>query len=375
MGNFPWTVAWEILLPWAIGDAIGLLIVPPLLVPLLFWVLEEKQSKAAFLDWPSIGFQVLTILVAMFVAFWAAQQSPNLGSLWYVILLPPVVFAVRGGLHSAATATALTTLLTPPAAYLLGFEGERIALQFLLLVSAGISLMIGAAITDRKRAFQAVKDSEEHLEQQVKDRTKDLLAAYEFQQHLVRSIGHDLRQPVVALNMMLDGLVVQHKGTSSSVPLEQARNIGQTASGFIDNVLIYAKREAGRIEPINTDFALQKVLDQIAHTFGSDAEARGVSLEIRSTNTRMNSDANLVWEALSNLVQNAVRMSGNGQSVQIYVETNTDALVLIVTDGIVAQNAEPGQAGFGLEIVRQITRILNGELELRPNRATITFKI
>lgn len=267
VGNFPWVVAWDILLPWAVGDAIGALIVPPLLVPFLFWLAHPKPTKLEIPNWRVIAFQLITILLAMFVAFSASQQSANMGSLWYVILLPPIVFAVRGGLPSAATATALTTLLTPPTAYLLGFEGERTALQFLLLVSAGISLMIGAAITDRQRAFAAVKESEEQLEQQVRDRTQQLQDAYEFQQHLIRSIGHDLRQPVQSIDMMLEGLVREHKSTPSVQRLEQALDVSKTAGGFITRVLEYAKRDAGKVAPLAEEFPIQRIFDQLAQTF------------------------------------------------------------------------------------------------------------
>lgn len=229
VGNFPWSVAWEIILPWAVGDAIGAMVVPPQLLPLLIWAFGQRRSPLRLLPLGWAGFQLVIVILAMFLAFWVPQHGLNLGSLWYVILLPPVAFAVRGGLPSAAMATALTTLMTPPAATLLGFSGEKTSLQFLLLISASVSLMIGASISDRKRAYEALKQSEEGLERQVKERTKELLEAYEFQQHLIRSIGHDLQQPVQSLNMMLEGLVLQHKGRPSLEPLSQAREIGKTA--------------------------------------------------------------------------------------------------------------------------------------------------
>ncbi len=273
VGNFPWSVAWDILIPWAVGDAIGAFIVPPLLVPLLKRLAEPNIKQTAFPDFSVMAFQILMILLAMFIAFWGAQQATSLGSLWYVILIPPVFFAVRGGFPSAATATALTTLLTPPTAYLLGFDGDRVSLQFLLLVSVGISLMIGAAITDRLLAFEAVKRSEENLEQQVHDRTAELREAYEFQQHLIRSIGHDLRQPVQSINMMMQGLVREYKGTASAARLEQARDISEAAGGFITRVVGYAKRDAGKAELLAERFPVQRVFDQIQHTFSPHADA------------------------------------------------------------------------------------------------------
>jgi len=163
VGNFPWHVAWEILLPWGVGDAIGTLIVLPVLVPLLLKLFGDVRPLA-LPDCQTVAFQLIAILLAMFIAFWGAPQGPHLGSLAYIILLPPVVFAVTGGLPSAATAITLTALLTPPAATWFGYDGERIGLQLLLLITAISTLMIGGAISDRETAFKAIKDSEEGLE-------------------------------------------------------------------------------------------------------------------------------------------------------------------------------------------------------------------
>jgi signal transduction histidine kinase len=373
IGNFRWFVAWDILMPWAVGDAIGAFIVPPLLVPLLKPLFKGKSKSGDFPDWTVIVFQIIVILLAMFVAFWGAQQAPSLGSLWYVILIPPVFFAVRGGLPAAATATALTTLLTPPTAYLLGFEGDRVPLQFLLLVSAGTSLMIGAAITDRLLAFDAVKRSEENLEQQVHDRTAELREAYEFQQHLIRSIGHDLRQPVQSINMMMEGLVREHKGTTSAARLEQARDISETAGGFITRVLDYAKRDAGKVELLAEHFAIQRVFDQVQHTFGPHADAEGIQLDISETHLELTSAAHLLWETLSNLVQNAIRLSAKGEVVTVQALETDGAIVLMVTDQFVAGANVNGQAGFGLDIVQQIAQLLDAQFELQPNRAELRF--
>ncbi|WP_300035768.1 MASE1 domain-containing protein [uncultured Roseobacter sp.] len=373
VGNFPWSVAWDILTPWAVGDAIGAFIVPPLLVPLLKRLFEPNNKQSVFPDLSVTAFQVLVILLAMFIAFWGAQQAASLGPLWYVILIPPVFFAVRGGFPSAATATALTTLLTPPTAYLLGFEGDRVPLQFLLLVSAGISLMIGAAITDRQLAFDAVKRSEENLEQQVHDRTAELREAYEFQQHLMRSIGHDLRQPVQSIHMMMQGLVREHKGTASAERLEQARDISVTAGDFISRVLNYAKRDAGKVELLAERFAIQRVFDQVQQTFRPQADAGGIQLDIQDTHLELNSDAHLLWEALSNLVQNAIRLSSKGEVVMVQAMEADDALVITVADQVTTSTNVNGQAGFGLDIVKQIAQLLDAQFELQPNRAELRF--
>jgi hypothetical protein len=121
MGSFDWTVARDIFLPWMIGDGIAAVIVPPLLVPLLIRLFASDQQYVHHRNLSSINmlwFQTLTILLIMYVAFGVSPQLSELVELWYVVVLPPIIFAVRGGIPNAATAIAITALLTPPIATL-----------------------------------------------------------------------------------------------------------------------------------------------------------------------------------------------------------------------------------------------------------------
>lgn len=375
VGNFPWSVARDIFLPWMIGDGIGAMIVPPLLVPLLLKYFNKDRNQTPFLpslNW--LGFQLATILVAMFIAFGLPQDSPNLGSLWYIIVLPPIIFAVRGGIPAAATSIAMTTLLVPPLATYFDYAGERLSLQFILLIGAAVSLMIGGAITDRDRAFRRIKAHEEELEQQVEDRTKELKQSYLFQQHLMRSVGHDLQQPLFALNNFLTAITIGNRNGKLDHSIEQAVSICETASGFITKILDYTKREAGQITPSKSVFAIQKMFDQITPMFEGDANAKGLDIIIKPTDLLLNSDEHLLWEALANIVQNAIRLSSRGQQIEISANQVGADISIIVTDQIKSNIDVPGEAGFGLEIVRQISQLLDLEFELIPNQAKIFLK-
>lgn len=287
-GNFPSSVAWEILLPWIIGDGIGALIIPPLLAPLLckFFKQNTQLPFHVLSSMKLVMFQTITILLTMYLAFDVSTIIPNLDSLWYVIVLPPIVFAVRGGIPSAASAIAITALLTPPVATLLGYEGERISLQFIILIAGSVGLMIGGAITDRDNAFLIVKLHEAELENQVEKRTQELNDAYQFQKHLIRSIGHDLQQPVFALNNVVSS--IKHAVTDPEIKqsLLQAETIGQTTMRFVTQTLDYARREAGQGQVEVSEFSVQNIFDQVQAMFANDAEERGVRLVIHPTKFR-----------------------------------------------------------------------------------------
>ena len=381
-GNFPWEVGWEIIRPWAVGDAIGAIIVPPVLVPLLMVMFqsaddqkEQRQTYSTYWQWPSLqnlGLQAIVILMAFGIGFFGPKLYPDVTALWYVILLPPVFFALQGGIPSAATSVFLSTMLAPPTAHFLEHSGDKLSLQFLLLVSSLIGLTIGAAISDRKRAFDRVVDHERELEQQVAERTEQLEQANQFQRHLIRSMGHDLRQPVQSLNMMLEGLSLELKERPEAKSLEQAKSVGRSASDFIDKVLTFARRDAGQVDVDLTQTSMQETFGLLSATFQPIAAAKRVALDFQPSSQWVLTDQTLLIEALSNLIDNAVRLSAEGQSVTVSADIEDQKLIISVADEIANLTAStPNQTGFGLEIVQQVCALLGAEFQQLPNKASI----
>lgn len=375
MGSFDWGVAQDIWLPWMIGDGIAAVIVPPLLVPLLMLLFGTNQTqKEYFPTLKKLLLQFASVIVAMFIAFKLPADYQSLGPLWYVIVLPAIIAAVKGGIPTAATSIAITALMVPPLATYLGYDGERVSLQFLLLIGASVSLMIGGAISDRDRAFQLVKSHEEELENTVAQRTLELRQANNLKDHLLRSIGHDLRQPIFAMNNLFASLAYKNKDPKLARTIEKAEQLGETTSKFVSTILDYSKREAGKVEVHHEEFPIQRVFDQVIPMFEEEAKSNGVKLNIQPTNLILKSDETLLWEALSNILQNAVRLSFEGQEVRVFAQQFEDGISIIVTDQIKPSIDIPGEAGFGLDIIKQISKLLNFQFTLEPNEAKITFK-
>ncbi|MEP1206120.1 MAG: ATP-binding protein [Rhizobiaceae bacterium] len=376
VGNFPWSVAWDIIRPWGVGDAIGAVIVPPLLVPFLLAVFpDDGRTNQSDWNWPSpvnLLAQITLIVLAMVIGFIAPRFYPDLFGLWYVILLPPVLFALQGGLPSAATSVFLTTMLAPPIAHTLAFDGEKLSLQFLLLVSSLVGLTIGSAITDRKRAFAAVKRNERDLEDQVKERTAKLEEAHGFQKHLLRSLGHDLKQPVQSINLMLDSLASELKDNPKAQSVEKAKHIGSSAADFVNKMLEYAKRDAGRVDVDLQQVQLSEILELLTITYEPMASAKDVNLKIQPSMQYVLTDSTLLFEALSNLVDNSVRLSSRSQIVAVNVEQSDQWISISITDEIKDLSGEGiKQTGFGLEIVSQISSMIGAQFDQQPNKSTI----
>ncbi|WP_189436456.1 sensor histidine kinase [Pseudovibrio japonicus] len=376
-GNFSSDVAYQIAGGWLVGDAIGAIILPPLLVPLLKFAFSEEIAPPEDLLAPN--FQVfITILICVSLVLSASfigyRQFPGLSFVWYAIILPPIFFALYNGVFAAAVAVVCTAIFAPIYAHFLGFEGERFELQLLLLVTSLVALTIGAAITDRTKAMQTALKHEQLLEEQVDARTQELQQAYEFQRHLIRSIGHDVRQPLQTLNFLLDGMAADKEQTEGHMIIKNAQTVSRSATMLIDKVMEFARREMGHTQPAITATNTSDIWLALSSIFEPIAAQKDVTLEFDATDIVFSTDKALIVEALSNLLENSIRFSRTGQRVRVEARQSAEQVEFVVSDEVeMPVTKQEQQTGFGLGIVTQICGLLNGEFSRQSNEARIAL--
>lgn len=115
------------------------------------------------------------------------------------------------------------------------------------------------------------------------------------------------------------------------------------------------------------------MFDQVVRTFRATSDEKSIQLVIEPTDLKLVTDPVLLWEALSNLVQNSVRLSVADQRVHLRAEQVDGHLRISVRDEVNMDSASEGQAGFGLQIVRQVARLLEAEFCISLNLATLVF--
>jgi len=128
---------------------------------------------------------------------------------------------------------------------------------------------------------------------------------------------------------------------------------------------------------------LDDVIARCARIFGLQARDRGVTIatDVGKGNLRVAGDATKITWALSNLIANALRYSPRGGVVTLAAETDDGTVRVSVADtgpGIPAaaqeriferfvqgaDSGEPGAAGLGLAIVRDIVQAHGGRIFL-----------
>ncbi|SFV36590.1 Signal transduction histidine kinase [Devosia crocina] len=362
-GNLSWVEATDIAPDWWLGDALGAVLVPPLLIPLLtFWF---AGRQAGGWRWPRPRVLLAQVVVVIAAAGLGVYGSREGLMFWYFLIPPPILFALYGGYVSAATAVALTALVAPLVLAILGVQPLS-NLAPLLLTVACSALLIGAAIGERE-------SNQKRLRALVASRTRALEEAHDLQRHLVRSLGHDLRQPVEAINLALEALVRRPNADNGQF-LSRAQALGVEASSLVSSILDYSRLEVGAIKPLLKSFPLAQLMLRAEMLYRPIAESRGVELTLSYQDQEVFSDENLLFQVLSNHLDNAIRLSEPGDRVTVEAIAADGGLTLQVRDEIAGLPVTPTMSGLGLRIVERITTLLAAEPIYQKNCRGIHLK-
>jgi hypothetical protein len=249
-------------------------------------------------------------------------------------------------------------------------------------------------ITDRKTAELKLADHQQHLEELVIERTRelerlnrDLLRASQTKSRFLANMSHELRTPMNSI-IGFSGILAQ--GLTGPLTDEQRLQInminrsGRQLLELIDDILDLAKVEAGTIELHIEKFDPAELVSQVVDTVAPLAAHRNLSLEVCGDGYAgpLESDSGKVRQILLNLVGNAIKFTDQG-GVTVGVTADDEHVTFVVTDtgpGVPAEerarifeafaqldsveSAKPSGTGLGLTISRQYADLLGGEVTL-----------
>ena len=215
-------------------------------------------------------------------------------------------------------------------------------------------------------------------------RISELAKLEKFRRDFVADVSHEIRTPLTgilgAVDMLRGGGA--EKAETRNQLLEMVEKESRRLAALVQQILDLARleREGDVLNRVETDIAdlAREVAEKygVALRIGPGAEdAKGVFC-----------DAQLVSQALSNLVENAIRHSGS-KDIAVICSVDAKRVHLAVEDHGVgvppeqvgriferfhrvdpARAAETGGAGLGLAIVRRIMRLHGGDAAYSPAR-------
>lgn len=208
------------------------------------------------------------------------------------------------------------------------------------------------------------------------------------------TMSHELRTPLNSILGFSD--VLSSAPNLNAKQKRYASNIqmsGKSLMALINDVLDLAKIESGKMELHPVEFSIKDLVDQLAGTMLHMAERRNIQLtwSVEKDVPRLFQDAGKIQQILNNLLSNAIKFTPEGGRVRLeIVQPDAGRVSIIVIDngiGIPLDEQErifekfrqgkndPGNddaltrkyegTGLGLSIVKEITRLLGGEIVLK----------
>ena len=150
------------------------------------------------------------------------------------------------------------------------------------------------------------------------------------------SVAHDLRTPLTRLRTRLESAAVELGDTKEAQTLfEAAGDAGELLQTF-DSVLRIARLEAGERRELLADIDPKPILDDLAELYEPACEDAGLMFTSNIiAEVRILADRGLLSQAVSNLIENAIKYSPSGGSIHLELSKNNlgKAVISIVDDG------------------------------------------
>lgn len=247
-------------------------------------------------------------------------------------------------------------------------------------VAAGQTVLqrVGREISGRIAAETALEEA--------RSRAEEASAA---KSRFLATVSHEFRTPLNGILGMADLLGDTRLDPEQATYVKALRSSGEALLGLVDDILDFAKVEAGKLELADAPFDPMALMEDVTELMAPRAQAKGIEIStLLGTNLpeRLAGDAERLRQILLNLVGNAVKFTQAG-GVGLEADAIAGEFVVAIADtgpgipadrlatifeefeqgGLTGHRDQAG-TGLGLAIARRLARAMGGDIEA-GNRA------
>ena len=352
-----------------IGDAVGLMV----MLPMLLLLMDPRRSAAlltTLFDWQ---WWLIAGLIALLVYAIFGRGDHDHFKFFYLLLLPVVWASTRLGLAGAVLAASWTQIGLIVAVQSQQFQDLSVfELQVLMAAITMAGLALGIAVDEQARA-------ETKLHGSLRRAAAGQMAA---------ALAHELNQPLTALNSYAEASAVL--ATSQSVPdperLSRLIDVSQRmaadarrASDVIKRLREFFRTGSTQLQPVAPVSLLNEAID--GQRPRANALRVDLQTDIAADLPSLLVDPVQIAVVLRNLIENAIdaaSASTGRKVVEIRARCADDVLAVEVQDSGAGMTAgrlaslwdsgtsdKPGGMGIGLSISRAIVEAHGGRLRAR----------
>ncbi len=207
--------------------------------------------------------------------------------------------------------------------------------------------------------------------------------AYSLQQDFASNVSHELKTPLTSIEgfskVILDGQVKDKEQQNKYLKIINTES--RRITKIVNDLLALTRIDAGSFKPQASELEAATVLSNISEKFRPLALDKSITLSVDLSDIRFVNDGAVVEQIIGNLVENAIKYTGEGGMIGVSAESNGSSVCFKVKDSGVG--ITPGDqkkifdrfyradkpekstgVGLGLSVCLALVKSLGGAIEV-----------
>lgn len=208
----------------------------------------------------------------------------------------------------------------------------------------------------------------------------ELTRAHTLREKIIRHIGHDLRQPINALNYSLFNMDMNTLSEDQREKIDIASKSVEAANYLIEEVLQISTYKKSELTPNLERFKISSLLTLIEREYALAVQQANCELRLVKCDLSVVSDFQLVSRIVKNFFSNAIRYASGSkiligvrrrhERIEIQIIDNGPGIPLAVQDKlfeefVIGDNAKNHESfGLGLSIAKHLAELCEAEVRV-----------
>lgn len=209
----------------------------------------------------------------------------------------------------------------------------------------------------------------------------------------VSTVSHELRTPLTSIRGslgLLSGTMLDELPDEAKNLLEIANRNSERLGVLIDDILDMEKLTSGKLEFFIDAIGIGGLVNRCVGSIEAYAQIHNIKIRMQSIdeNLKVDADPERLSQVLSNILSNAIKFSGDGEVIEVYVRKSEDSLRICVEDNgsgvpeefrskIFGQFSQSdssstrsqGGSGLGLYISQKFMERMKGKIGFDPKES------
>ena len=360
---------------YVVGDALGVLVVAPVL---LAW--SDRSASASLREAVALGFSAIAVTLLVFRNWDVAWDTTSPYLIVPFFVWAGVRFGLRGvalvGFAVANIANAATAFGYGPFAMTGGTEHAVTLMQIYLGIVLTTGLILASLRSDLTDAREAARQQAEHLAEVQRNR--------QFRDAFIGVLSHEIRTPITTIYGMSQALVGRRSSMDAETVGEYLDDISVESDRLrrlTEDFLVLSRADGGGLVLAADPIMLEHLVRATVTSEAARATGHNFTVEASPALPLVVGEEGYVEQVVRNFLGNASKYSPSGTTVHVALTGEGDGVAVRVIDegpGLPAgsspdqlfdlfyrapdaMSTAPG-AGIGLFVCRTLVEAMGGRI-------------